>query len=80
MDARQMCGHDVRRSGIWPTDSARLEAFIQQHGGTVEASPIGNVGVMLRWCAELGNGVVVTGQTTQDAIVKLRESVERTNV
>lgn len=78
MDARLICGQDVRRSGLWPTDEARLEAFVQQYGGTMEAAPIGDVGIMLRWCGELGTTATVSGATAAEAIVKLRQSVERT--
>jgi len=49
MDPRLICGQDVRQSGIWPTDESRIEAFIQRYGGTLEAGPVGNVAIMLRW-------------------------------
>lgn len=71
MDARLMCGQDVRRSGIWPTDESRIEAFIQRYGGTLEAAPVGDAAIMLRW----SNADVtrcVTGVTARDALQKLR--------
>lgn len=76
MDARILCGHDVRQSGIWPTDEARIESFIQRYGGTLEASPVGDVGVMLRWFNAQGQESIVTGSTARDALTKLRQSVE----
>lgn len=71
MDARLICGQDVRRSGLWPTDESRIEAFIDQHGGTLEAGPIGDVAVMFRWSRD-GRTVVTTGVTAREALRKLR--------
>lgn len=74
MDARLICGQDVRRSGIWPTDEARIEAFIQRFGGVLEAAPVGDAAIMLRWT----NGDVtraVTGITAREALRKLHAEV-----
>lgn len=72
MDARVICGQDVRRSGIWPTDEARIEAFIERYGGTLEAAPVGDAAVMLRWTAGNGTGKTTTGITAREALRKLQ--------
>ncbi len=72
MDARLICGQDVRRSGIWPTDEARIEAFIQRHGGTLEAAPVGDAAIMLRWTSLEGEGKTATGITAREALRKLQ--------
>jgi len=72
MDARLMCGQDVRRSGIWPTDEARIEAFIQRYGGTLEAAPVGDAAIMLRWHPHDGEVKTATGITAREALRKLR--------
>lgn len=77
MDARLICGQDVRRSGLWPTDEARLEAFMQRFGGTLEAGPVGDAAVMLRW-SDGQQTHIVTGTTAREALRKLRECVHVT--
>ncbi|MEY2711644.1 MAG: hypothetical protein RL487_1427 [Actinomycetota bacterium] len=73
-DARQMCGSDIRSRGVWPSDSARLEAFIGQYGGSLEAYPVGNVGVALRWIA--GDRTLTrSGATTGAALESLRAAM-----
>lgn len=72
MDARLLCGQDVRRSGIWPTDEARIEAFIERYGGTLEAAPVGDAAVMLRWTSKDGMGKTTTGITAREALRKLQ--------
>lgn len=74
MDARVICGHDVRQSGIWPTDEARIEAFIQRFGGVLEAAPVGDAAIMLRWTTEDGTKTA-TGITAREALRKLRSEV-----
>lgn len=74
LDARQMCGSDIRSRGVWPSDSARLEAFIGQYGGSLEAYPVGNVGVALRWIA--GDRTVTrSGATAGAALESLRAAM-----
>lgn len=74
MDARLICGQDVRQSGIWPADESRIEAFIARFGGTLEAAPVGDVAVMLRWTD--GDRIkVTTGMTAGEALRKLRAEV-----
>lgn len=73
MDARLICGQDVRRSGIWPTDESRIEAFIQRYGGTLEAAPVGDAAIMLRWQSEAGESYAVTGVTARDALKRLTQ-------
>jgi hypothetical protein len=75
MDARLICGQDVRRSGIWPTDEARIEAFIQRFGGTLEAAPVGDAAIMLRWTHNDATRTV-TGITAREALRKLRVEVD----
>jgi hypothetical protein len=75
MDARLICGQDVRRSGFWPTDEARIEAFIQRFGGVLEAAPVGDAAVMLRWTQD-EKVRVATGITAREALRKLRSEVE----
>ena len=75
MDARLICGQDVRRSGIWPTDEARIEAFIQRFGGVLEAAPVGDAAIMLRWTSTDGTKTA-TGITAREALRKLRVEVE----
>ncbi len=76
MDARVICGQDVRRSGIWPTDEARIEAFIQRYGGTLEAAPVGDAAVMLRWTTDDGQGKMTTGITAREALRKLQAEMQ----
>lgn len=79
MDARLLCGQDVRRSGIWPTDEARIEAFIQRYGGSLEAAPVGDAAIMLRWYPHDGEARTATGVTARDALRRLRETMEMPN-
>ncbi len=74
VDARQMCGSDIRSRGVWPSDSARLEAFIGQYGGSLEAYPVGNVGVALRWIAP-DRTLTRTGPTAGAALESLRAAM-----
>lgn len=69
-----MCGQDIRRSGLWPTDESRIEAFLARYGGTLEAGPVGDAAVMLRWTSG-DRAVCATGVTAQDALTKLRAEV-----
>ena len=73
MDARLMCGHDVRRSGIWPDDSARMDAFILQNGGTLTAYPVGNVAIALQWNTSDGETRTASGSTVADAFTRLQK-------
>lgn len=74
LDARQVCGRDIRSYGVWPSDSARLDAFIGQHGGVLEAYPVNGVGVTLRWLS--GDRVVTeTGTTAGDALRRLQAAI-----
>jgi hypothetical protein len=75
MDARLICGQDVRRSGIWPTDESRIEAFLARYGGELEAGPVGDAAVMLRWTSG-DKAICATGVTARDALQKLRGQVE----
>lgn len=77
MDARVICGQDVRRSGFWPTDESRIEAFIARFGGTLEAAPVGDAAVMLRW-SDGEQTHTVTGITAREALRKLRGCVDVT--
>jgi len=74
MDARLICGQDVRRSGIWPTDESRIEAFLARYGGTLEAGPVGDAAIMLRW-THGDQTQCVTGVTARDALTKLQAEV-----
>lgn len=76
MDARVICGQDVRRSGIWPTDEARIEAFIERYGGTLEAAPVGDAAIMLRWTTHDGQGKMTTGVTAREALRKLQAEMQ----
>lgn len=80
MDARILCGYDVRRSGMWPTDEARIEAFIGQYGGTLEAAPVGDAAIMLRWQSDTGATHMVTGVTASDALTRLTNICNTTSV
>lgn len=75
-----ICGQDVRRTGIWPTDESRIDAFIQRHGGMLEASPVGGAAIMLRWQKDDGECHTVTGITARDALKRLMQicSAEQT--
>lgn len=75
MDARLICGQDVRRTGIWPMDEARIEAFIQRFGGVLEAAPVGDAAVMLRWTHN-DRTTSVTGVTAREALRKLHAEVQ----
>ena len=74
VDARQMCGSDIRSRGVWPSDSARLEAFVGQYGGSLEAFPVGNVGVGLRWIGT-ERTLTRTGATAGAALESLRAAL-----
>jgi len=74
-DTRLACGHDVRRSGIWPTDRARAEAFIATYGGTLSAMPVGDAAIALRWETSAGQVVTATGPTTAIAFDRLTTAV-----
>jgi hypothetical protein len=76
-DARQLCGSDIRSRGVWPSDSARLEAFIGQYGGSLEAFPVGNVGVGLRWTVG-DRELTRTGPTAGAALESLRAAMVTT--
>lgn len=70
-----MCGQDVRRSGIWPTDESRIEAFLARYGGTLEAGPVGDAAIMLRW-TEGDRSICATGVTAREALQRLRGQVD----
>lgn len=74
-DVRILCGQDVRRSGFWPTDSARAEAFIARFGGTLAATTVGDAAVALRWEASSGQVVTATGPTTAAAFERLTRAL-----
>jgi hypothetical protein len=78
-DARVICGYDVRRTGFWPTDSARADAFMAQYGGTLSAMPIGNVAIALQWESEDGELVTATGATVAIAFEQLRAALHFTD-
>jgi len=73
MDARVMCGRDIRRSGVWPCDSARLDAFVSENGGTLSAYPVGNVAVALQWDTDDGETRTATGASVADAFTRLQQ-------
>ena len=79
MDARMLCGHDVRQTGMWPADEARVEAFVARYGGMLCAMPVGNVAIALEWQAEDGRVVRATAASVADAFVKLRTTIDTTN-
>lgn len=76
MDARVMCGHDVRRSGVWPSDSARMDAFVSRNGGTLTAYPVGNVAIALQWDTKEGETRTTTGSTIADAFARLQTLID----
>lgn len=75
VDARILCGQDVRRSGIWPTDQARIDTFVHEYGGSLEAFPVGNVAIGLRWFAPNAQVVSAVGTTACDAMRRLRQEM-----
>jgi hypothetical protein len=75
LDTRQLCGHDVRRSGFWPTDRARAERFVATYGGTLAAVPVGDAAIALRWEAASGQVVTATGPTTAMAFERLTQAM-----
>lgn len=74
-DLRLLCGHDTRRSNIWPTDRARAEAFVARFGGVLSAVPIGDAAIALAWEAESGQVVRATGPTTAIAFERLTHAL-----
>ena len=72
MDARLICGQDVRRSGLWPTDAARAEAFVAQHGGVLSAYAVGNIAVTLEWQSDRGQTRSATAPSVAEAFDRLR--------
>lgn len=70
-DPRILCGQDVRSQGPGPTDSSRLEAFVGRYGGTLEAYPIGGVGIAVRWIGPNGRELTRTGGSFTDALQRL---------
>lgn len=74
-DERVLCGQDVRRSGFWPTDKARAEAFIARFGGTLAATAVGDAAIALRWEAVNGQVVTATAPTTADAFERLTRAM-----
>lgn len=75
MDERLLCGQDVRRSGFWPTDKARAEAFVARFGGTLAATAVGDAAIALRWEAASGQMVTATGPTTAVAFDRLTQAM-----
>lgn len=76
IDARQMCGHDMRRSGLWPTDRARVEAFVQRYGGMLSAYPVGDVAIALQWEGDDGETHTATAHNMAEAFHKLRHQMK----
>jgi hypothetical protein len=77
VDARVLCGQDVRRSAMWPTDSARADAFIAEYGGTLSVMPVGNVAIALQWENEIGELRTITAASVSEGFHKLRQSMCR---
>ena len=74
-----LCGHDVRRGGLWPTDEARVDAFVAKYGGVLAAMPVGNVAIALQWHSEDGRIIHATASTIADAFDKLRSNIDSPN-
>lgn len=74
-DLRLLCGHDTRRSNIWPTDRARAEAFVARFGGSLSATTVGDAAIALRWEADSGQIVTAAGPTTAIALDRLTHSL-----
>ena len=71
MDARLLCGQDVRRYGFWPTDTARAEGLVAQYGGMITAMPVDGVAVSMRWEPDDGEPITVTACSVPDALERL---------
>lgn len=75
LDARQMCGEDVRRYGFWPSDEARAEGLVARYGGMLTAMPIHDVAVCLRWEPDTGEAIQVTAPSVQEALERLTTTI-----
>lgn len=75
IDARVLCGQDVRRSGLWPSDQARIDTFVHEYGGSLEAFPVGNVAIAVRWIGPNAQVVTETAQTAAEALRRLRSTL-----
>lgn len=73
MDARRLCGTDVRRSGVWPDDSARADGLAQRHGGTIAIYPVSTWMMAAEWRSTDGQVVTGYGETAADAMQQLSE-------
>ena len=72
LDARVLCGQDIRQSGMWPTDSARADAFVAEFGGTLSVMPVGSVAIAIQWEGNNGESRTVTAASASEAFKKLR--------
>lgn len=75
VDARILCGQDVRRGAMWPSDAARADAFVSEFGGTLSAYPVGNVAIALQWEGERGEVRTTTASSVSEAFSKLRHAM-----
>ena len=75
VDARVLCGQDVRRSGLWPSDRSRIDTFALEYGGSLEAFPVGDVAIAIRWHGPNNQVVTETAQTAAEALRRLRSTL-----
>ena len=75
-DARVMCGHDIRRVGMWPADAARAQMLAQRYHGTVTSYPVGLAAVCFEFCTTTGQTITVTAETAAQALTLLAQRME----
>lgn len=75
-DARAMCGHDIRRVGMWPEDAERAQMLAQRYNGTVTSYPVGLAAVCFEFQTSTGQTITVTAATASQALVLLAQRME----
>jgi hypothetical protein len=76
MDARLVCGTDLRRTAWTPEDAARAEGLAARYGGTVAVQAVGDAAIAARWTA--GELIVTaTGVTATEALRDLAHRMAR---
>jgi hypothetical protein len=75
-DARRPIGHDARRETWTPTDRARGEALVAQHGGALEVHAAGGHRLALTWRSPTGATITVEGPDGPHCVRALATSLD----
>lgn len=67
-DRRHLPDSDPRRVAWTPSDRARAEALVAQHGGILETRVVPSQRIVMEWMHPTGASVTVEGPDVTDAL------------